>query len=434
MRPFFVVGFLLFFGSGVLALQSADAELWVSQNQFLDSGENAVVFRALLQVDNGDRFWLVSVLNNGVLRTIIPIRDSGEIVDESVLRTDLVSANFLVQNIVSIKSQQSWLVSLSNSNSLEELSNALENEQFDLDVVSSALLGSSHSSLVSDVSDLKTLLLRLSGDVRGVSDNVELLNGLEIQQFNAEIDTSVLLGLDDDYFDLFDSIETIQSVSNEYDSLVIQLKNGIASSDSLDSTEKSQLIDLLSPLGVGQTVGSSISGYASLAADNRQRIETEFASYPSSVSAMEAELNNRLLRSKAYFSIYLEDSFLKKNTRYSTLADASATILDSSNKPYWENQSDVLKLDAVWPKILGAFSKKDYQAVLDFSSGAKQLVKKIDEAGVKDTSQNGPLLSDNVVLGLGVVLVIVVLFIIIQPFLKKPKIPSEKKELDPFVS
>jgi hypothetical protein len=427
-----VIGVLLLLGIPyVAALQAVDAETLVSHGQYLEAGERGAVFKALPQMYGEEKYWLVSVYLNDSLRTIIPVDDEGSLVESGTMRTSLVSSQLLVQSIVFIKNQYQWLVSLTNANSLEELSNALENEQFDLEVVEETL---TESDLRTDVRNLKTKLLQLSGDLQDASSDVERLNGIETAQFNVEIDTFVMTDLDDDYIDLFEKIKTIQELAGEYDNKVSKIKNDIASSDSLDTNEKSQLIGLLNPFGVSQTLSSSVSSYAALAADNRQKIETEYAGYPVKVAAFEAELENRLLRSQAYNSIYSEDPFLKKNTRYDSLADAAATILDANNKPFWKDQSNVLKLDAIWPKILDHFSKKNYETALEFSGSAKQLVKKIDEEGTKDASQENQGLMGNIVFGLGIVLIVIVLFLFFQKFVKKPKILSPSAESDPFKS
>lgn len=406
-----------------LALQAIDAENNVALGNYLELNERAVVFKALPQTNGTTKYWLVSILQGDTLRTLVPLADKDSVpVPKGVLRTNLISANYLVQRLSTIKSSVPWFVSLTTSNSLEELANAVDNEQFDIDIVSEAV---SNSALKSKISALKGELATIASEIRSAADEVESLSQDETTLLNVSIDTTQTLALPGKYSDLFARIDTIKNSSAEYDNKVSSVKNEIATLNDVDAQEKSQLLGLLSPLGVNQTLSSALSTYASTAADNAQRISTEYASLPTRTSAFEAEWELRLLRAAAFASLYGDDSGLKSSTNFSSLEQASQTILDASNRDFFVNQSDVSKLEGAWESAENAFSKRQYATAKELGDKAKGLVKLIMNAGLKEDESASA--QQNLITGIALVLGGVAAILIIRTAWKylKPK-PAEE--------
>lgn len=419
MKGIFIIFMVVFLSLNGFALQAIDAENAVAQGNFLEQNERALVYKALPQSNGTTKYWLVSILQGDTLRTLVPLADKdGVPVPKGVLRTNLISANYLVQRLTAIKSSVPWFVSLTTSNSLEELANAVDNEQFDIDIVSEAV---STPSLKSRISALKGELATIASEIRSAADEVESLSQDETTLLNVSIDTTQTLGLPSKYEDLFARIDTIKNSSAEYDNKVSAVKNEIATLDDVDAQEKSQLLGLLSPLGVNQTLSSAISSYASTAADNAQRISTEYASLPTRTSAFEAEWELRLLRAAAFSSLYGDDSGLKSSTNFSTLEQAAETILDPANRPFFVNQSDVSKLEGGWESAESAFAKRQYATAKELGDKAKGLVRLIINAGLKEDSSTST--QENLVTGLALVLGGVAAIMIIRTAVKyfKPK-------------
>lgn len=423
MKGIIVFFAMVLLSANGLALQAIDAENNVALGNYLELNERAVVFKALPQTNGTAKYWLVSILQGDTLRTLVPLADKDSVpVPKGVLRTNLISANYLVQRLSTIKSSVPWFVSLTTSNSLEELANAVDNEQFDIDIVSEAV---SNSALKSKISALKGELATIASEIRSAADEVESLSQDETTLLNVSIDTTQTLALPSKYADLFARIDTIKNSSAEYDNKVSSVKNEIATLNDVDAQEKSQLLGLLSPLGVNQTLSSALSTYASTAADNAQRISTEYASLPTRTSAFEAEWELRLLRAAAFASLYGDDAGLKSSTNFSSLEQASQTILDASNRDFFVNQSDVSKLEGAWESAENAFSKRQYATAKELGDKAKGLVKLIMNAGLKeDESANA---QQNLVTGIALVLGGVAAILIIRTAWKylKPK-PAEE--------
>jgi len=418
-----VLGIILVSSSG-FALQAIDAENTVAQGNYLEQNERAVVYKALPQTNGTIKYWIVSILQGDTLRTLVPLADKdGVPVPKGVLRTNLISANYLVQRLSTIKSSVPWFVSLTTSNSLEELANAVDNEQFDIDIVAEAV---SSVSLKSKISALKGELATIASEIRSAADEVESLSQDETTLLNVSIDTTQTLALPGKYADLFARIDTIKNSSAEYDNKVSAVKNEIATLSDIDAQEKSQLLGLLSPLGVNQTLSSALSSYASTAADNAQRISTEYVSLPTRTSAFEAEWELRLLRAAAFASLYSDDAGLKSSTNFSSLEQAAQTILDSSNKPFFVNQSDVSKLEGAWESAENAFAKRQYATAKELGDRAKGLVKLIMNAGLKEDESASA--QQNLVTGIALVLGGVAAIMIIRTAWKyfKPK-PVEEE-------
>ncbi len=424
MKAVLVIFALVLLSVNGLALQAIDAESILAQGNYLEQNERAVVFKALPQTNGTFKYWSVSVLQNDTVRTILPVADKDSVLaPKGVLRTNLISANYLVQRLTALKSSIPWFVSLTTSNSLEELTNAVDNEQFDIDIVSEAVSG---NALKSKVAALKGQLATIATEIREASSDVKALSHTETTVLNVSIDTAQTLALPDSYADLFSRIDSIKNSAAEYDNSVSSVKNDIATLSNMDSQQKSQLLGLLSPLGPNQTLSSAMSSYANTAADNAQRISTEYASLPTKTSALEAELELRLLRVAAYASLYGDDKGLKSSTNFSSLEQAAETILDASNKSFFIDQSGVIKLEGAWESAENAFQKRQYSTAKDLGDKAKGLVKLIVNAGVKEDESASA--QQNVVTGLALVLGGVAAIMIIRAALKyfQPKFSSEE--------
>jgi hypothetical protein len=400
MRGIGIVFVIFLFALSGFALQAIDAESVAAQGNFLESSERAVVYKTLPQTNGTLKYWSVSLLQNDMVRTIIPIADKDSVlVPKGVLRTNLISTNYLVQRLSALKSSIPWFVSLTTSNSLEELANAVDNEQFDVDIVSETI---SDVSLKSKIAALKGYLATISSELREASNEVKDLSAQETTLFNVSIDTTQTLALPRAYADLFERIDTIKNSAAEYDNHVSSVKNDIATLNELDAQQKSQLLGLLSPLGQNQTLSSAMSTYANTSADNAQRISTEYASLPTKTSALEAELELRLVRASAFASLYGEDKALKSSTTFSTLEVAAETILDATNAPLFVNQSDVSKLQGAWESAENAFSKRQYATAKELGDKAKALVKQIMNDGLKNDETSGA--EQNLITGVALVL------------------------------
>lgn len=384
----------------VLALQGIDAENAIAQGNYLEPNERAVVYKSLPLTNGVVKYWLVSVLQNDSIRTIIPILDKdGSLVPKSVLRTNVISANYLTQRLSTIKTGVPWLVSLSTSNSLDELANAVDNEQFDVDIVAEAVPS---STLKSSISSLKGKLATISTEIRSASDTIEELSSRETNLFNVSISVDDALTLPDEYADLFDRMSYLKDSAAEYDNMVSSVKNDIATLNEIDAQEKSQLLGLLSPLGSNQTLSSALSTYTSVSADNAQRISTEYASLPTKTSALEAELDLRLVRAAAYAVLYGEDKSFKTATDFSSLESAALTLLDSSNAPLFVNQSALANFQGAWENAESAFSKRQYSTAKDLGEKAKGFAKQVVNDGVRESTSSA--LEQNLVSGVALVL------------------------------
>ncbi len=384
------------------ALQAIDAENGVVNGHYLEEGERAAVFKALPQTNGSQKYWLVSVLENDALRTIMPLADKdSKLVNKSALRTSLISANLLIQRLNALKTSIPWLISLSSANKLEELSVALQNEQFDLDIVAESL---TNASVKSDVLALKNKLSGLTDGLHAVAEEIKALNADETSLFNATIDTGKANALPGKYESVYLQLEDIYGQATNYDTDVAKVKNRVATLNELDSGGKQQLIGLLSPLGQNQSVTSAVSPYTDLGVSNQQRVTTENASIPTKVAALEAELDVRLLRSQAFLELYEEDEFFRKQTNFLSLEEAIQTMLAEENVARWKDQSNVTKLQATWGNATSAFEKKQYTIVIEFGQTAKSLVKQIKSAGILPVQNPNQQLADALISGLALVL------------------------------
>ncbi|MEK6902549.1 MAG: hypothetical protein AABX02_03105 [archaeon] len=409
----------------VHALQAVDAENLVVQGNYLEVGEKAAVFKALPETSGGQKYWVVSILQNDSVRVVIPVTDKdSSIVGKGTLRTNLISSNILTQRITALKNASTWLMTLPTSNKLDELSNAIENEQFDVDIVSEQI---DQQSLKASVGVLKGTLVGMSDDVKSISQNIKELSEKETLFLNVSIDAGIVNNIFSEYTQIYDAIESVKQGAAEYDQDISQIKNQIASLDGVDAQTKSQLLGLLSPLGPNQTLSSAISPYADLAADNRQRLSTEVAALTSKTSALEAELETRLSRVKAYAELYGEDESLEKKTGFSTLNEAAQTILAEENKSQWADQPSVIKLQGAWENAEEAFGKKQYATALDLGVKAKVLVKQIHSAGIEETVDPTSQVSDTLITGLALVLGGIAAILLIRKFAQMVKVAPKEE-------
>ncbi len=426
MKAVLVVVLLLALLPASFALQAIDAENVIVQGNYLEVGEKAAVFKALPETSGGQKYWVVSILQNDSIRTVIPVVDKdGTLVPKGTLRTNLISANILAQRIASLKNTSAGLVTLPTSNKLDELANAIENEQFDVDIVSEQM---DQSSLKASIGVLKGILVTMSDDVRTISQNVKKLSEDETVFLNVSIDATKVNGIFSEYTEIYDEIESVKQDAAEYDQSISQIKNQIASLDDVDAQTKSQLLGLLSPLGPNQTLSSAISPYADLAADNKQRLSTEVAALSSKTSAYEAELEARLLRVKAYAELYGESSSFQTSTGFSSLASAAQTILAEENKPYWGDQPAVINFKGAWENAEKAFSKKQYASALELGLKAKTLAKQIKSGGVEETVDPASQFSDTLITGVALVLGGIAAILIIRTFAQKLKVKPKEDE------
>jgi hypothetical protein len=402
MRPVLVVlGLLLLFPFST-ALQAIDAENAVAQGNYLEPNEKAAVFKALPQMNGSQKYWVVSVIQNDTLRTLIVIADKdGKLVEKSVLRTNLFSANLLVQRLSTLKTQTSWLVSLLTTSKLEELANAVENEEFDVDIVSETV---TTPSLKSDIGVLKGKLDTMASELREIANGIKELSDYETQFLNVSIDTGLVNGVASRYADVYTDIDSVKEEAAEYDQEISKVKNQIASDDSLDTQTKSQLLGLLSPLGPNQTLTSAISPYSDLAAENKQRVSVEAASLPTKTNALGAEADARSLRVSAYQTIYLLDENLKKTAGFDTLLQGAQIILAEENKSRWVDQVDVINLEGAWENTQTAFQKKQYANAKELADKSKALVKKIKTQGIEESVDPAQQVSDAIITGLAYIL------------------------------
>lgn len=427
MKAVLILLLLVSFGLSSVALQAVDAENVVVQGNYLETTEKAAVFKALPETIGGQKYWVVSVMQNDAIRTVIPVLDKDSmIVPKGTLRTNLISANILTQRIASLKNTSAWLVTLPTSNKLDELANAIENEQFDVDIVSEQI---DQSSLKASIGVLKGILVTLSDDVHTISQNVKTLSEDETVFLNVSIDAAKVNGIFSEYTEIYDEIESVKQDAAEYDQSISQIKNQIASLDDMDAQTKSQLLGLLSPLGPNQTLSSAISPYADLAADNKQRLSTEVAALSSKTSAYEAELEARLIRVKAYAELYGESDSFQTSTGFSSLASAAQTILAEENKPYWNDQSAVINFAGAWENAENAFSKKQYASALELGLKAKTLAKQVKSGGVEETTDVASQFSDTLITGLALVLGGIAAILVIRKASEMMKVkPKEDDE------
>ena len=234
--------------------------------------------------------------------------------------------------------------------------------------VSEAVSG---NALKSKVAALKGQLDTIATEIREASSDVKALSHKETTVLNVSIDTAQTLALPDSYADLFSRIDSIKNSAAEYDNSVSSVKNDIATLSNMDSQQKSQLLGLLSPLGPNQTLSSAMSSYANTAADNAQRISTEYASLPTKTSALEAELELRLLRVAAYASLYGDDKGLKSRPIFLSRAKRGDDSDASTN--HFRDQSGVISSRA-WEarrmRFKAIFDRKD----LETSPGLVKLI------------------------------------------------------------
>ncbi len=426
MRSIMGIGLLfLFFASFSMALQAVDAEGLIQQGNYLEQNERAAVYKGLAQVSGTQKYWLVSVTQNDSAKTVIPILDKdSKVVGKGNLRSELISANVLVQRLVLVKSSTQWLVSLTTANKLEELANALENESFDVDIVLNGIPENGNSTLRSNISNLKSKLSEMASLLQTAGNEIRALVQVETQLLNVEIDTQNVLGLEDDYTSIYAAVNGAKEKATAYDGLVGQYKNGIAQISTLSAEEKTQLIGLLSPLASNQSITSAIAPYASISSDNEQRVTTEFASLNAKVSNYDAELEKRLQRAQTYAEMYLENASLKTQTGYSTLEQAAKTILAEQNKDQWKNQSEVGKLSTYWTQIQDRFKKAQYQNALELIPKAIASIKTIKRDGIQSTKDEVPDLSSAIITFLAAILGVFAVILIAKNVLNKM---NEKK-------
>ena len=429
MRPWIGLSvLLLLFASNSFALQAVDAEGIIQQGNYLEQNERAAVYKGLPQVSGSPKYWLVSVTQNDALKTVIPIGDrDSKIIAKGNLRTELISANVLVQRLALVKGSTQWMVSLTTANKLEELANALENESFDVDIVLDGIPESNTTLLRSNISTLKSRLSEMSSLLKNAGSEIRSLVQIETQLLNVEIDTLPALGLEDEYVSIYDKVNAVKEKASVYDGAVGQYKNSIAQLDSLTAEEKAQLIGLLSPLGNNQSITSAITPYASIASDNEQRITTEFASLNAKVSNFDAELEKRLQRAEAFASIYLENSNLRTQTGYATLEQAVNTILAEQNKSQWKNQTEVTRLNTTWTQILDRFKKAQYVTVLELVPKAIASVKTIKRDGALPFVDETPDLSSAIITFLAAILGVFAIILIAKNVINKMNAQKEEE-------
>ncbi len=388
-----------------VALQAVDAEGLVQQGNYLEQNERAAVYKSLPQTSGNQTYWVVSVSLNDSLKLLVPLNDQdSKLVDKGNLRNDLVSANVLVQRLGVVKNSTQWLVSLTTANKLEELANALENEIFDVDVVVNGIESPNSSTLRSNISGLKSKLSTMSSELKEASMQIRELVQDETQLFNVEIDTEKALGLESDYLGVYDTIASVKDKASEYDGVVAQFKNSIAQLDDVEAQTKTQLIGLLSPLASNQSITGAIAPYASISADNQQRVSTEYASLAAKTTNYTAELEKRVARVQAYAAIYSEDVSFKSQTTYSTLEQAAKTILSEQNKPQWKNQSEVNKFSTLWAQVQDQFKKFQYATALETAAKAKASARIIKRDGIRVEKEEPFNLSSAIITALALIL------------------------------
>lgn len=400
------IGLLILFLAGVLvpvsALQASDAESVLAQGHYLNENERAAVFKALPQMNGILQYWVVSIYLNDALKTILPVVDKdGKLVEKGALRTNLISAQLLVQRIAVLKSTAPWLISLSTANKLNEIATAIDNEQFDVDIVAQSVAS---TSVKSDVSALKGKLATLSSALRTISEEIKSLNDAETQFLNVSIDTAAVNGISSEYSNVYDALVDAAAQANAYDVSVAQAKSRIASLANVDSSSKSQWIALLSPLGPNLSLTSAVSPYTDLAVENKQRLSVEIAAIPTKVAALESEADARGARANAYLALYGEDANLKKSTNFSSLQEGVQTILAEENRARWKDTASVAKLETTWINAEKAFARAQYKSAADLAISAKALVKKIKDAGIAAVEDPNQQLSNSLISGLVLIL------------------------------
>ncbi|QQR92424.1 MAG: hypothetical protein IPJ89_04700 [Candidatus Iainarchaeum archaeon] len=396
---------LLVLASSAMALQAVDAEGLIQQGNYLEQNERAAVYKSLPQTSGNQTYWVVSVTLNDSLKLLVPLNDlDSKLVDKGNLRNELVSANVLVQRLGVVKGSTQWLISLTTANKLEELANALENETFDVDVVVNGIDSPNSATLRTNIAGLKSKLSTMSSELKDASAQIRELVQDETQLFNVEIDTEKVLDLESDYLGVYDKIASVKEKASEYDGVVAQFKNSIAQLDDVEAQTKTQLIGLLSPLASNQSITGAIAPYASISADNQQRVSTEYASLAAKTTNYNAELEKRVARVQSYAAIYLEDTAFKSQTTYSTLEQAAKTILSEQNKPQWKNQSEVNKLATLWTQVQDQFKKAQYATALETAAKAKASARMIKRDGIQVARDEPFNLSSAIITALALIL------------------------------
>lgn len=428
MRLFLLafLALLLLLSSYGSALQAIDAEGLVQQGNYLEQNERAAVYKSLPQTSGDQTYWVVSVTLNDSLKLLVPLNDQdSKLVDKGNLRNDLVSANVLVQRLGIVKGSTQWLISLTTANKLEELANALENEIFDVDVVVNGIESPNATTLRSNIAGLKSKLSTMSSELKDASEQIRELVQEETQLFNVEIDTETVLELESDYLSVYDKIASVKDRASEYDGVVAQFKNSIAQLDDVEAQTKTQLIGLLSPLASNQSITGAISPYASISADNQQRITTEYASLAAKTTNYTAELEKRISRVQAYAAIYSEDTAFKSQTTYSTLEQAAKTILSEQNKPQWKNQSEVNKFSTLWTQVQDQFKKAQYTTAIETAAKAKASARIIKRDGIQVQREEPFNLSSAIITALALILGGFAVILILKNVAKKVQAKEE---------
>lgn len=352
------------------------ADYLISQN-FIAPEESYVEPTTTLTYQN-QAYWVFIIKRGTDITAFIPVDAENKVIPES--RGSLMAlaeAQYIFNSISSLQqtmiSRGDWLITAQEQTYYDNLQIFLNDELFELEVISQDAKDPEVSAMVSSVS------MRVE-DLINKAINLEE----EIQQalaFESELrkspKTTDIQKLDNAYNSIFNKTASIADEATAYDSEVKKLKQAISEAD-IDSQSKSFLINYSSPPTQIYVLTSKKTKANALKEEVRKIYESDTI-----ISNLVDNLETRFEKAGAEKALTGFDETLNRKG-FSSLEEAYNYITNENNLNQWADTDSLLELQTSYAMAKNYFEDKNYSASIDSADKAKGEALNVISGGQKE--------------------------------------------------
>lgn len=418
----FFQGFLVFGVLLLLSLQAwaaiaaADAVSFVeTENNFLKKNEQLETPIVPITHD-GKKYWMVPLLSGEGIATYFPVSYADKTLSTNVaVNGQLFSTAQFLRDYLTYRNKlaqqnKSFFVGRDNQLIIEKLSDALQSEVYELNIIKTELKGVSEQALITEMQSSLNRMATISSDL-----SQKIGTAVEAEShFTNEPDSRNLSSIRDSFTDAFARLFSLEEEARGYDDKVLRLK-GMISTSSLSSDKKSQFVALANAPPDMKTIGSnSIGNWVIVSQETQAKIEQVLTASKSKVflDAAQQELDKRIKRNKAYSEIFSPDPDFSKKTGSPSLKMAMDDLQSPDKNPLWKNQQQLGVAIEQFNTAARMLNAEEFDLSLVASQKAKRAVELVKKDGLEEpkTEEFDPTILVNIAI-VALLLLIVVYFL-----------------------
>lgn len=313
-----------------------------TENHFLKPTDSVETPTVLISHDN-KKYWVVPLLAGEDVATFFPVSYADKMlsVNEAV-NSQLFSTAHFLRGYLTYRNKQAaqskpWFVGLANQRIIGDLSNDLESEVFELNIIKAEV---SASTTQTQIAQMQSLLNRMASTSLDLSEKIGLAVEAEAG-FTNEPDSSHMHDISESFSSVFDGLVVLEADARTYQGFVSSLKSKLSTDSSLSTEKKSQFVAFADAPKALFTIGStSIGDWVLIFQATSQQVDSLVlaANSKTFLDSAQAELQNRIKQNAAYSAIFGNDSDFSSKTGYPSLKLALDDLQSPENKPYWKNR------------------------------------------------------------------------------------------------